>query len=63
MYGMFGFAEKLNIQNYKFNGKLFTLYMYERSGFAKKIEYPELRKFIGKLCTLYMYVTSGFAKN
>ena len=32
------------------------------SGFAEKIEYPELEKFNGKLYTLYMYGIIGFAK-
>ena len=32
------------------------------SGFAEKIEYPELQKFNEKLCTLYTYGTSGFAE-
>ena len=32
------------------------------SRFAKKIEYPELRKFNGKLYTLYIYRISGFVE-
>ena len=32
------------------------------SGFAEKIEYPELEKFNGKLYTLYMYRIIGFAE-
>ena len=28
--------------------------MYGMSGFAQKIQYPELRKFNGKLCTLFV---------
>ena len=36
--------------------------MYGMSGFAEKIEYPELQKFVKKLCILYMYWMSGFAE-
>ena len=35
--------------------------MHGMSGFAKKNEYPELRKFNGKLYTLYVRM-SGFAE-
>ena len=50
---MFGFAEKLNIQNYKFNGKLFTLYMYERFGFAKKLNIQNCENSLGN-CVHYI---------
>ena len=32
------------------------------SGFAEKIEYPELQNFNEKLYALYMYEIVGFAK-
>ena len=45
MYEMSRFAKKSNIQ-YSVNSTLNCVhYMYGMSGFAKKIEYPELRKF------------------
>ena len=53
MYGMFGCAEKLNIQNYKFNGKLFTLYMYEKFGFAKKLNIQNCENATGN-CVQYI---------
>ena len=36
--------------------------MYGMSGFAEKIEYPELQKFNGKLYTLYIYGMHEFAE-
>ena len=52
MYGLFGIAEKLNIQNCVNSMGNCVYYMCGLSGFAKKIEYPELCKFNKKLCTL-----------
>ena len=44
MYRMFGFAEKLNIQN-RINLKENCVHnMYRLSGFEKKIEYLEMQK-------------------
>ena len=52
MYGMFGFVEKLNIQNKKnLNEKLCTLCVHNIQ-ISLKIQYLELVKFKGKLCTL-----------
>ena len=45
----------------KFKGKLFTLYMYEISGFAEKLNIQNWGNSTGN-CVRYMYVMSGFAK-
>ena len=46
------FEQTLNIQNCVNSTGNCVDYMYGLSGFAEKIEYPELQKFNGKLCTL-----------
>ena len=86
---MFGFEEKLSIQNYvnwrrNFEHYICTKCLYLQNNWisrtskiqqeivyiiyirnvwiCRKIESPELRKFNGKLFTLYMYGISGFAE-
>ena len=62
MNGMFGFADKLKIQNcVNFLEKLCTLNV-RNVWFRGEIEDPKFRKFNEKLCTLYMYGMSGYAE-
>ena len=37
IYGMVGFVEKLNVQNYGNSTKNYVHYSYEMSGFAEKL--------------------------
>ena len=59
MYGLFGFADKLNTELRKFNGKFCSLNI-RIVWFCEEIEYPQFRKFRARLCKLYMYEMSGF---
>ena len=52
MYGISGFAEKLNIVKYINSTGNYVHYMYRMSGFANKLKNPEQCKFHGKLCTI-----------
>ena len=59
---MSGFAEKLNVQICENSMGNCVHFLYEISGFTKKIEYPKHWKFNGKLCTLHTYGKSGVAE-
>ena len=60
MYGMFGYAMKLNVQNSVSWMRNCAHNMCGMSGFARKIEYPELNS-TGN-CVHYMYGMSRLAK-
>ena len=62
MYGMSGFIEKLNIQNWKNSTRNCFHYICTECLDLQKTEYPELRKFNGKLFTLYMCGRSCFGE-
>ena len=49
---MSGFAEKLNIQNFKNSARDCVNYTCTEVWICREIEYLELPKFNGKLCTL-----------
>ena len=55
IYGLFGFAEKLNIQNCVNSTRNCVLDVCI-FWICRKIEYPELRKFNGKLCILDVWI-------
>ena len=62
MYKIYVFAEKIEYPELrKFNGKLYTLYMYEIVGFAEKLYVQNCRNSTGN-SVHYMYGMSGFAK-
>ena len=60
MYGMSGFAEKLNVQNCINSTENCVHCMYEISGFAEKLNIENCENSMGN-CVHYMYGMSGFA--
>ena len=59
---MSGFVEKIEYPELrKFNGKLYTLYMYGIVGFAKKLNVQNCGNSTGN-SVHYMYGLSGFAE-
>ena len=62
MYRIFGLAEKIEYPELrKFNGKLYTLYMYEMVGFVQKFNVQNCRNSTGN-SEHYMYGMFGFVK-
>ena len=62
MYKIYVFSEKIEYPELqKFNGKLYTLYMYEIVGFAEKLYVQNCRNSTGN-SVHYMYGMFGFAK-
>ena len=62
MYGMSVFVEKIEYPKLqKFNGKLYTLYMYGMVGFAEKLKLQNCENSTGN-SVRFMYGKSGFAE-
>ena len=61
MYQLFGFAEKLNIQNYINSTKNILLYMYGLGRFAEKLNIQNCVNFTGNW-VYHMYRFSGFVE-
>ena len=59
MYGMVGFAEKLNVQNCRNSTGNSVRYMYGMSGFEEKLNIPNSENSTGN-CLQYMYGMFGF---
>ena len=64
MYGIFGFTEKLNIQNWGNSTGNYVRYMYGMSKFAKKLNIPNFENSTGNcvhyLCTACLDLQKKF---
>ena len=52
MYGMSGFAKKLNVKNFEIQREIVYNINVRNVWICREIEYPVLFKSNGKLCTL-----------
>ena len=55
MYGMSGFAEKLNVKNFEIQHEIVYNINERNVSICREIEYPVLLKLNGKLCTLNVW--------